>query len=338
MYTDLKIFALNSSKEFGKKIANKLECDLSVHEEKYFQDGEVYCASSENVRGKDIFFVHSLYSDNAESINDKFLKTLIMAGSLKDASANRITCVLPTICYSRQDRKTASRAPITTKYIAQMLEAVGVNRVLTIDAHNPTALQNAFKINVDLLEANELFARYIASEIKDGKFAIKKNQLVVMSDVGGMTRVKRFCKTLGKYIGESVDIACIDKLHTNAGEITAERIVGNVKDKFIIVLDDIIASGKTIYECAEASRKAGANGILAVCATHGLFVGNANEYLDHGFVQRYVITDTITPFRLTNNRIKSKLKVLSTTDLFAEAISRIHRSESITDLIENGMK
>lgn len=334
----MKIFSMDSCLEFGEAVSNALKVPLSQKNEKFFEDKESYVASLENVRGADCFVIQSCYSDTKESVNDKLMKLFTFIGSLRDASAGRITAVIPYMSHARQDRKTASRAPITTKYIAKLFESVGTNRLLTIDVHNPTAIQNAFNINVDLLEAGELFAKHLAKELKSGRLGIKwlKNSLVVMSDVGGMTRVKKFRKILTKYLGEEVDIACVDKLHTNDGDITAERIVGNVKGRYIIVLDDMISSGKTIYECAEASRKAGAYGILAVCATHGLFVGHANKYLDHPFINQYVITNTIEPFRLTNINIKEKLVCLDTTDLFAEAILRINGNQSISDLIENG--
>jgi ribose-phosphate pyrophosphokinase len=341
----LRLFTFDSCNDFGNRVSESLQVDpyqpLTTKEEKCFDDGECYVASLENVRGADCFVINSCYSDNKESVNDKLMKMWTFIGSLKDASAGRVTAVLPYFPYARQDRKTNSRAPITTKYVAKLFESVGANRILTIDAHNPTALQNAFGINVDLLEAAGLFAKYIASQIKANKFGVAspKNTLSILSDVGGMTRVRRFRKVLASSLfleEEDIDIACMDKLHTNSGEITAERIVGNVKGKRIIVLDDMIASGKTIYECAQASEAAGALSIEAVCATHGLFVGKANSYLDHPFVKRLVITDTILPFRLTNVSLANKLVVLGTAELFAEAIMRTHRSESISDLIENG--
>jgi ribose-phosphate pyrophosphokinase len=340
----LKIFSMDSCNDFANKVSEELDkkisetVTVSKKDEKTFEDGEVFLASLENVRGSDCFVISSPYSDNQESINDKLMKMFVFIGSLKDASAGRITAVSPYFSYARQDRKTASRAPISTKYIAQLFESVGTNRILTIDAHNPTAIQNAFSINVDLLEASGLFAKHIANEFKISKWSksVKEN-LVLMSDVGGMNRLRRFRKTLQRYLNVEIDLACVDKLHTNTAEITAERIVGNVKGKHCIVLDDMISSGKTIFECAEASRKAGANSLLAVCATHGLFVGKSNEYLDLPFVQQFVITDTIKPFRLTNPKIKEKLVILESTHLFAEAIRRTHVSESISDLIENGI-
>lgn len=338
----LKIFSFDNCNDFGNKVAESLQIEsVAKKEEKCFDDGECYVASLENVRGADCFVINSCYSEINESVNDKLMKMWTFIGSLKDASAARITAVLPYFPYARQDRKTASRAPITTKYVAQLFESIGTQRILTIDAHNPTALQNAFKINVDLLECAGLFAKYIANEIKVGNFGVKtaKDTLAVMSDVGGMTRVRRFRKILASCLfldEEDIGIACVDKLHKNTGEITAERIIGNVKGKHIIVLDDMISSGKTILECAQASEAAGAESIEAVCATHGLFVNKANTYLDHPFVKRIVTADTIKPFRIFNDKVKKKLVVLETSELFAEAIMRTHRSESISDLIENG--
>ena len=163
----LRLFAFDNCNDFGNQVAECLDVPLTSKEEKYFEDGECYVASLENVRGADCFVIHSFYSDDKESVNDKLMKMWTFIGSLKDASAGRITCVALIFPYARQDRKTTSRAPITTKYVAKLFESVGTHRILTIDAHNPTALQNAFGINVDLLEAAGLFAKYIANEIKE---------------------------------------------------------------------------------------------------------------------------------------------------------------------------
>jgi ribose-phosphate pyrophosphokinase len=339
----MKLFSFDSCNEFSTKVADYLNVSLSKKEEKYFDDGECYVASLENVRGADCFVIHSCYEDDEESVGDKLMKLWTFIGSLKDASAGRITTVIPYYPFARQDRKTASRSPITTKYLAQLFVSVGTNRILTIDAHNPTALQNAFSINVDLLEAAGLFAKHIAGQIKSGKFGVSslRNTLALFSDGGGLNRLRRFRKILAKHlmIEESfIDIACMDKLHTNNGEITGEGIVGNVKGKRVIIVDDMVSSGKTIYECARVAENAGALSIEAVCATHGLFVGKANEYLDHPFIKRFVIADTIKPFRLSNEKVKNKLVVLDTTKLFSEAIMRINQNESISDLIENGFE
>jgi ribose-phosphate pyrophosphokinase len=179
---EMKIFALNATKAFGEQVAANLKMKLSEHEEYSFEDGECYCASLENVRGKDVFVVQSVYDDNEESVHSKLMKTFIFLGALRDASVKRVTVVLPYIG-GRQDRKTASRAPITTKYIARLFKAMWVDRILALDVHNPTAIQNAYAIPTDLLEAKNLFATKVAEMMR----AREEREVVIVSpDSGGL--------------------------------------------------------------------------------------------------------------------------------------------------------
>jgi ribose-phosphate pyrophosphokinase len=326
----IRLFGLNSSHQFALQVAEYLNEPLAKHEEKHFQDEECYAASLENVRGTDCYVIQSLYSDEQESVNSKLIKLLIMIGSLVDASAERITAVIPYMAYGRQDRKTKSRAPITTKYIAKLLESVRTNRILTIDAHNPTAIQNAFSINVDILEANGLIAKFIAEQIWKSNTT---DDLVVMSpDSGGLGRARKFRSVFEKLIDQKVKMACLDKIH-NEDEIIGNDIMGKVDGKIVIILDDMISSGKTTIECVQAVMKRGAKYVLAACATHGLFVGQANHYLDAKEINHVVITDTIAPWRVRNPNLQDKLTIVRTAELFGEAIKRTNQSESISDLI-----
>lgn len=325
--SDLKIFALNSTKEFGEQISNQLEVSLSKHEEFFFQDKEPYCASLENVRGCDVFVVQSLYSDEFESVSDKVMKMFVMAGSLKDASAKRITFICPYLSFSRQDRKTHSRAPITTKIFAMLMESVNVNRLLTLDNHSPTAIQNAYRLNVDLLESKNLMSHWASLNVPHD------NLVVLSPDSGGLSRADRFKSKLSKHlVKEHIGIACMHKTH-EGNNIQGHGIMGDVVGKSVLIYDDIISSGKTILECVKAVKSHGAKEAF-VFAAHGLYVGSANEYLDNDFLKVIVTTDTIKPFRLYNENINKKLVIINTTGLFAEAIRRIHKNESISDLIK----
>ena len=331
----LKVFALNDSKDFGFKIACNLGISLSKHKEEYFHDGECYVASEENVRGSDVYVVQSLYGDDKESVNDKLVKLLIFIGSLHDASAHNVTAVIPYYCYGRQDRKTASRAPITTKYLANFFQGVFVKRVLTMDAHNVGILQNAYSTaHFDNLEACGLFAKFVAQELTEESPA---NLVILSPDEGRLKASRKFRKYLQQYIGEKVSIACVDKIHEGE-DIHASGIIGSVKNKRVDIFDDMISSGKTISEASNIAKDNGAECIEAVCATHGLFVGKANEYLDNKFVKNIVITDTVKPFRVTNENILKKMTIIHTESLFSEAIRRTHKGDSISDLIEkNGI-
>jgi ribose-phosphate pyrophosphokinase len=331
----IKVFALGAAKEFGSKVAAHLGVPLSRHKEVYFHDGECYVASEENVRGADVYVIKSLYGDEKESVNDKLMKLLIFLGSLHDSKAHRVTVVLPYNCYARQDRKTSSRAPITTKYLTHIFESVFVKGVMTIDAHNPAVFQNSYsKAHFDNLEASGLFAKFISQEIaKDPETFI-----ILSPDEGRLKASRKFRRFLQRYLGYKVGIACVDKIHEDqsiqANGLMCEQGI-DIKGKKVIIFDDMISSGKTSLEAINVAREHGAACVEAICATHGLFVGNANEYLDNDFLKNIIVTDTIKPFRLTNRNVIGKLTIIHTHQLFAEAINRTQKGASLSDLIEH---
>ncbi len=345
---DIKLFALESSQDFARGIADRLNTTLNHLEEEYFEDGECYAAPrtgiKENVRGCDVFVISSMYSDENETINDKILKTLILCGALHDASATRITVVSPYWPYARQDRKTSSRAPITTKYLARIFKSVWVDRILSIDVHSPTALQNAFPIPIDLLEANRLFARQLYNEIKDA--GIDPKRLCVMSpDSSGLNRARKFRQVLGEMLGVEISMACMDKIHEGKS-ITGHGVMGDIADRYVIIYDDMIAGGSTMLEATQSCfpltktgeplKERWAKEVFAAVSAHGLFVGKSNEKMADERIRRVMVTDSVRPFRVKNDLLKSKLQIISTTRLFADAIRRIHDNESISDLLANG--
>jgi len=261
MHDNLKVFALNSSKIFGEKVASSIGIKLTKHEEKLFSDGEAFCASLENVRGKDVFVIQSLYSDDKETINSKLIKLLIFIGSLKDASAERITIVLPYMCYGRQDRKIRPRNPISTKYIAKVIESVGTSRILTIDCHNPTSIQSCYSICTDLLEANVLFVEHFKKYLDEFK-----GDLVIMSpDVGGLSRARKFRNMMENKFNKKIDLACVDKIH-NDEFIQANDVMGDVRGKRVIIIDDMISSGLTIHQCVEIAISKKAIDVMVITA------------------------------------------------------------------------
>jgi ribose-phosphate pyrophosphokinase len=319
------IFGMNASRSFAIQVAQHLDMELSAHTEECFADGECFVHSDVNVRGLDVFIIQSLYSSPNENVAEKFVKLLFFIGALKDASARRITAIIPYFGFSRQDRKVASRAPIATKYVAELLEGVQTDRILTLDIHNLAALQNAFRVPTDNLEAKNLLADWTAENIKEPE------KLVVLSpDSGGMGRAKRFRNALVERLNLDVGLAYLDKTHSGK-VIQATTIVGNVKDRDVVVVDDMISSGATT---GEAHKIVIANGgrLWAVLATHGLFVGKVNENLVP--LNRIVVTDSIESGRVGPD-LQKKLTMLSTTRLFAQAIRRIHEEGgSISDLLK----
>lgn len=321
----LRIFGMQATQKFAEAVADHLDVGLTRHIERYFPDKEPYLRAEENVRGCDVYVIQSLYTDQDETVNDKFIKLLYLIGSLKDASADRVTAVLPYFGYQRQDRKTESRAPITTKYVAMMLEAVGTDRVLSMDVHCLSVFQNSIRIPTDHLEAKNLIVDYISKQLKEHPEDIA----VLAPDSGGSGRADRFRKSLSTKTNKKVDLVHLDKIRE--GSIVHGTTISNdVKGKLVIVVDDMIASGSTLAKCAETVEQAG--GLLwAACATHGLMVGEVNSNLAK--LNKVIITDTIVQTRLSNE-IKERTVILSTTKLFARAIRRIHdEGGSISDLL-----
>lgn len=344
------VFGLEGSNPFAQRVARYLDVPVSRHVEFYFDDKEPYVRSDVNVRGCDVYVITSLYSDRDQSVGEKLTKLLFFVGSLVDASARRITLVAPFLAFSRQDRKTESRAPISIKYFAQCLEALGVDRVLTMDVHNLSAFQNAFRIPTDNLEAKNLMADYLCGvdsgyqsddapnpvehHIRDPLVNSPESLVVLAPDSGGMGRAKRFRNALERRLNlhNEIGVVYLDKERLGEAEVRGSKIVGDVEGKRVIILDDMISSGGTVAVAAEAITKHGGK-LWAVCATHGVFVGEADENLSG--IDRLVITDTIAPFRLEESQSDSRLDVIPTAMMFAQAIRRTHEEGgSISDLLK----
>lgn len=323
---DLALFALNASRDFGEKVSAHLGLPLCAHEEREFEDGEHKARPLVSVRGQDVCVIQSLYNAPHHSVNDKLCRLLFFLGALRDASAERVTAIVPYLCYARKDRQSKSRDPVTTRYIATLFEAMGVDRVVTLDVHNLAAFQNASRSRADHLEAKKLFVEFFAP-------LVSQNEVVVVSpDVGGVKRAEDFRQALSKALGRELPSAFMEK-YRSAGVVSGEAVIGEVTGKTAIIIDDLISSGTTLLRAAEACRARGATTIYAA-ASHGLFVGDANTVLAHPALEKVVVTDTIPPFRLNPDVIASKLVVLDAAALFAEGIRRIHTGGSLVDLLE----
>lgn len=323
----LKLFAVNASRDFGAGVAQKLGIALSEHEEREFEDGEHKIRPLVSVREQDVFVIHSLYSDAEQSVNDKLCRLLFFLGALRDASAGRVTAVIPYLAYARKDAKTQTRDPVTTRYVASMIESVGVDRVVTLDVHNLAAYQNAFRCHAEHLEANKLFISHLMPLLKT------EDKIVVVSpDVGGIKRADRFRQALGRALNRELSIAFVEKARAR-GVLSLGRLVGDIKDSVVVIIDDLIASGSTIAHAAEACKDQGAKEVFAA-ASHGVFVGNASEILSNPVLDQIIVSDSIPPLRLDPALAKQKLVVLPAAELFAEAIKRIHTGGSLVELLE----
>lgn len=321
---DLRLFALSESGDFGARMASQLGLTLADHEERPFEDGEHKARPLENVRDRDVFVVQSLYGDDALSVNDKLVRLLFFLGALKDASAARVTAVLPYLCYARKDRRTKSRDPLASRYIAQLMEAVGTDRVLAVDVHNPAAFENAFRRPADHLTARTLLVEHFAP-------LLDEPPVVVSPDVGGAKRAEAFRRLLGRRLGREPGSAFLEK-YRSGGEVTGQAVVGEMAGRTAIVIDDLVSSGGTLVRAARACREHGAARVYAA-ATHGLFTDDAGTALADPALDALVVTDTVPPFRLDGTAARDRLAVLDTTPLLADAVRRIHEGGSIQKLM-----
>ena len=329
----LEIFGIGPSKEYADRVCKSLAMKRAEHTEEWHDDGEPYNVPSVNVRGRDVFIISSLYNCVKERLADKAINLLWFARQVRDASASRVTLVCPYLAYQRQDRKTESRAPVYTKYFPEMMEGLlrPDDRIITMDAHNLSAYQTGIRIMVDHLEAKPLVADWFVRNIKS--FNVDLDNLSAASpDEGGVKRTGFYREKIQEVLGIEMDFAVVYK-NRRKKLVKSDGVMGDVKGKDVFLFDDMISSGGTLVKATTEIEKAGGR-VRAAVATHGLCVGEANDnmktLLDKGV--RIIVTDTVEPFRLEDD-VKKRLDVISTADLFGEAIRCIHNEESISRLM-----
>lgn len=326
---DLAVFALGENKDLAQKVGRLLHLELAPHEERRFEDGEFKIRPLANVRNKDVFVISSLYGEADTSVSDKLCRLLFFVGALKDASARRVTIVAPYLCFQRKDRQTKPRDPVGTRYLAQLLEAMGTDRVMTIDAHNLAAYQNAFRCDSEHLDAQALFARVF------GRLIGKEEVAVVSPDLGGEKRAELFRERLETVLARPVAKAFMDKRRSE-GKVTGDIFAGDVKGRIAIVLDDLISGGGTMARVASACRREGATEIWCA-ATHGVFSSEAAHVLENAPIDRLVITDSVPlPTYMNRDVLQKRLAVVSVANLLAQAIRCCHGGGSITKLLGEG--
>lgn len=321
----LQIFALHASRELGERVASHLGIALAPHEEREFEDGEHKARPLASVRDADAYVLHSLHGAPGASANDKLLRLAFFAACLKDAGAARVTAVAPYLCYSRKDRRTQPRDPVTTRYVAQVLEACGVDRVVTLDVHNLAAFQNAFRCETVHLEARPLFVKRFIERVG------REDIVVVSPDAGGVKRVERFRAGLAAALGRPLANAFVEKYRAK-GVVSGEAVVGDVRGKVAIILDDLISTGGTILRAAKACRALGASAVHAA-ATHGVFSANAAAMILDAALDSVVVTNSVTPLPLDPGALAGRLVVLDVAPLLGEAIRRLHEGGSVGELI-----
>jgi len=319
----LQLFFLNASHLFGEQVARWLAIAPSPHEEREFEDAEHKARPSVGVRGRDVYVIQSLNGDGAQSVNDKLCRLLFFIGALKDAAAARVTAVVPYLAYARKDTRTNPRDPVTTRYVAALFEAVGTDAVLTLDVHNISAFQNAFRCGAEHLDSSHLFAKHFLPLVQGSEV------VVVSPDTGGVKRANRFRKCLSAALGAPVGTAFCEK-YRKGDTLTGELLVGEVGGKAALIFDDLISSGQTMARAAHACRQHGALKVFAA-ASHGLFSQGAAEAMNDAGFDGIVVTDSVAPFR-QDQSLPEHLTVVSCAALFAEAIKRMHEGGSVSDL------
>jgi ribose-phosphate pyrophosphokinase len=322
----MDLFALDATQEFGRKIAAELGVDLAPHEEREFEDGEHKARPLVSVRGHDVYVVQSLHSGPVASANDKLCRLLFFISALKENGASRVTAVIPYLAYARKDRQTKSRDPVTTKYMACLLEAAGADLVMTLEVHNIVAYQNAFRCQTIHLDPRRLFAREALGLIGDTPV------VVASPDPGGVKRAQLFRETLQLSLERAVGSAFLEK-RRSAGVVTGDLLAGDVEGATVLVIDDLISTGGTLARAAKACREYGAANVFAFAA-HGLFVGDASDVIRQSDLAQIFITDTVPPFRLAPDLIGRKVRILPAAPLFASAIRCCQGEGSITELLE----
>ena len=310
----MKLLTGNSNKNLSQKISKFLKTKLVHSSIKKFADGEIYIEINENIRGNSIFLIQSISSP----ANDNLMELLLCVDALKRSSAKNITAVIPYFGYARQDRKVAPRTSISAKLVSNLITKAGVDRVVTVDLH-AGQIQGFFDIPVDNLFATPIFARHIKKNLKE------KNLICVSPDIGGVERTRALARKL------DIGISIIDKRRPAPGKSQVMNVIGNVKNKTCIIVDDIIDSCGTIINAAQALINRGAKEVH-VYITHGVLSGEAVEKIKKSKIKNLVVTDTID----NSNKLKKakNIEVLSICNLLGEAIKRISNSTSVSDLFK----
>jgi ribose-phosphate pyrophosphokinase len=312
IFSDFKLFAGNSHPELAEEIASIMGKPLGKATVKKFSDGEICVNIGESVRGVDCYIIQS----TCDPVNDNLMEILIMIDAMKRASAGRINAIIPYYGYARQDRKAKARDPITAKLVADMLVAAGADRVLTMDLH-AAQIQGYFNIPVDHLVGMPILADYFVKQNQE-------NVVVVSPDHGSVPRARSMAQIL------NCPIAIVDKRRPEPNKSEIMNIIGDIKGKNCILMDDMIDTAGTITNAANALKDLGAASVKA-CATHAVLSGPAIERIEKSAIEELVLLNTLP---IPEEKRISKMKMLSVAPLFAEAMARIHNNETVSKLFD----
>ena len=314
--SSIKLFSCNANLPLGQNIARHMKIPLGDSKVFKFSDSETYVQFDDTVRGLDVFIIQS----TSYPVNDNLMELLIMTDALRRASAGRITAVIPYFGYARQDRKDRSHAPITAKLVANLLTAAGVDRVLSMDLHAPQ-IQGFFDIPFDHLRGTNLFAEHCRENLR-----YDDNYIVVSPDMGSVSRVRAFAEKI------DLPLAIVDKRRPKAEVSEVTNIIGGseIMGKNVIMIDDVITTGGTLINAAEAIKNNGAKSVIAY-VTHPVIHPKAKEKIENSALDQLIVLDTIN---VPNERRPKNMKILSVAGYFAEAISCIHECKAISALFD----
>ena len=321
----MRLFALGDSREFGGSVAAALGRALDPHEERDFEDGEHKARPLVSVRGRDVYVLHALGGGGA-SPNDRLLKLLFFLGACRENGAERVTSVVPYLAYSRKDRQTKRRDPVTTRYVAQLFEAAGADCVVTLDVHSLPAFQNAFRCRTVHLEARGLFAPQIR------ELAAGLPVTIFSPDGGGTKRAELLRRHYETETGETATFGFMEK-HRSGGVVSGSLFAGEVDGRAVFIVDDMVSTGGTMRRAAAACRERGARAVFAL-VTHGLFGPGAKAMLADPAIDRIVVTDSlVSAVNAAAGAQSGRLEIIPAAPLVAEAIRRLHAGGSIADLL-----
>jgi ribose-phosphate pyrophosphokinase len=306
------LFAPKASLELAARVADTLGATVSPSEEREFDGGEHKMRPLVDVCNEDVYVVQSTCGDATASANDKLCRLLFFAGALKDAGAERVTAISPYLAYARKDRRTQPRDPVTTRYVAALMEAVDIDRVVTLDIHNEAAFDNAFRCHTLRLEATEIFAASIASHVGN------QPATVMSPDIGGVKRAQRLRECFARTLARDVDFAFMEKRRAS-GVVSGETIVGDVAGRAVVIYDDMIATGTTILRGCRAAREAGAESVY-VAAAHAAFLPAATLLFESRVADSVLVTDSIALRPEFIQWLGNGLRVCSIARLLARTI------------------
>ncbi|MDK8462042.1 ribose-phosphate diphosphokinase [Marinobacter sp. SS13-12] len=314
MSSEPVLFALEGSQAFGHAVASQLGVNLADIEDRAFDDGEHKSRPLESMRGRDVYVLHTLFGEESLSVNDKLLRLLFFIATIKDAGAKRVTALVPYLAYARKDRRSKSQDPVTTRYVAQLFEAMGVDCVVALEVHNQGAFDNAFRCRTVHLEARSLFVNAIMDRIGN------EDVVIVSPDAGGTKRVDRFRDAWADTTGEQPPTAFLEKRRSE-GKITGDAVVGDMTGKVAIIVDDMVASGTTLLRAAEACKNKGATKVFGVI-THALFGPGSDQLYRAGAMDQLYITDSVTPQQAPEEQ--GQVTTIAVAGLFAQAVRELH--------------